>query len=51
MSSTFDNKSCLDKMSFQDCELAILRDAIDESEKVQGRKVATNDDVKEIIKI
>ena len=47
----FDNKSCLDKMSFQECELAILRDAIDESEKVQGRKVATNDDVKEIIKI
>ena len=47
----FDNKSCLDKMTFQECELAILRDAIDESEKVQGRKVATNEDVKEIIKI
>jgi hypothetical protein len=47
----FDNKSCLDKMTFQECELAILRDAVDESEKVQGRRVATNDDVKEIIKI
>jgi len=51
MSSVFDNKSCLDKMTFQECELAILRDAVDESEKVQGRRVATNEDVKEIIKI
>jgi hypothetical protein len=51
MTSVYDNKSCLDKMTFQECELAILREAVDESEKIQGRKVATNDDVKEIIKI
>ena len=51
MSSVYDNKSCLDKMTFEECELAILRDAVDESELVQGRKVATNDDVKQIIQI
>ena len=51
MSSVYDNKNCLDKMTFEECELAILRDAVDESELVQGRKVATNDDVKQIIQI
>jgi len=51
MSSVYDNKSCLDKMTFQECELAILRDAVDESEKVQGQKIATNEDVKKVIKI
>jgi hypothetical protein len=51
MSNVYDNKSCLDKMTFQECELAILREAIDESDLVRGRKVATNEDVKEIIKI
>jgi hypothetical protein len=42
---------CDDKMTFQDCELAILRHAVDESEKVQGQKVAASDDVKKMIKI
>ena len=51
MSSVYDNKNCLDKMTFQECELAILREAVDESEKNQGRKVATNEDVKKIVSI
>ena len=51
MSSVYNNKNCLDKMTFQECELAILREAVDESEKMQGRKVATNEDVKKIVSI
>lgn len=51
MSSVYDNKSCLDKMTFEECELAILREAVDESELVRGKIIATNEDVKEIIKI
>lgn len=47
----YDNKLCNDKMTFQDCELAILRNAVDKSETQQGQKVAMNDEVRKIIKI
>ena len=42
---------CNDKMTFQECELAVLRQAVDESEKMQGAKVATSPDVQQIIQI
>jgi hypothetical protein len=42
---------CNNKMTFQECELAVLRQAVDESEKLQGAKIATSVDVQEIIKI
>lgn len=42
---------CNDKMTFQECELAVLRQAVDESEKKQGAKVATSPDVQQIIQI
>ena len=42
---------CNDRMTFQDCELAVLRQAVDESEKQQGAKVATSPDVQKIIHI
>lgn len=42
---------CTDDMTFQDCELAVLRHAVDENEKIQGQKVANSEDVKQIIKI
>jgi hypothetical protein len=38
-------------MTFQDCELAILRKAVDDSEMKQGQIIATNEDVKKIIAI
>jgi hypothetical protein len=47
----YDTDLCDDKMTFQECELAILRHAVDESEKLQGQKVATSEDVKKMIKI
>jgi hypothetical protein len=42
---------CDNDMTFQDCELAILRHAVDESESLQGQKIANSDDVKKIIAI
>jgi hypothetical protein len=42
---------CDDKMTFQDCELAILRQAVDENEKLQGEKVANSDQIKKMIDI
>lgn len=42
---------CNDDMTFQDCELAVLRHAVDENETLQGQKVANSEDVKDIIKI
>ena len=42
---------CKDDMTFQDCELAVLRHAVDENETLQGQRVANSDDVKDIIKI
>ena len=42
---------CDNDMTFQDCELAILRHAVDESETIQGQKIANSEDVKKIIAI
>ena len=42
---------CDKKMSFSDCELAILRTAVDKAEKIQGQKVVNSSDVKNIITI
>jgi hypothetical protein len=42
---------CKDNMTFQDCELAVLRQAVDESEKQQGAKIANSPEVQRIIKI
>ena len=42
---------CNDKMTFQECELAVLRQAVDESEENQGAKIATSPDVQKIIEI
>jgi len=42
---------CNKQMTFQDCELAILRTAIDKAEEIQGRKAANSSEVKRIIGI
>ena len=44
-------KICDKSMKFEDCELAILRHAVDENEKIQGKKIANSEDVKKIIDI
>ena len=42
---------CDRKMTFNDCELAILRTAIDKAETKQGRKTANSLEIKQIIEI
>jgi hypothetical protein len=51
MNNKYRTELCDDDMTFQDCELAVLRHAIDENEQIQGQKIANSDDVKNIIKI
>jgi len=47
----YNTELCKDDMTFQDCELAILRHAVDETEKLQGQKQANSEDVTKILKI
>ena len=47
----YNPSACNDNMSFQECELAVLRQAVDKSEKQQGAKIATSPDVQQIIQI
>ena len=44
-------KICESNMSFEECELAILRQAVDESEKLAKTRVVNNETVRKIIKI
>jgi hypothetical protein len=45
------NNICNKKMTFQDCELAILRSAIDKAEEKQGRNIVNSPEIKRIISI
>lgn len=47
----FDNKLCDNKMTFQECELAILRSAVDNADKITSTKIANSEQVKEMIRI
>ena len=47
----YDTELCNDKMTFQECELAILRHAIDENETAKGKNVVGNEDIQKILKI
>ena len=49
--SKFNTNICTNDMTYQECELAILRKAVDESETTQGRRIATDKDVIKIIHI
>ena len=42
---------CEDKMTFEECELAVLRHAVDETEKLQGGKMANTKEIKDILVI
>jgi hypothetical protein len=47
----FDTDICNSDMKFQDCELAILRNAVDESENLKGKEITNNEDVQKMLKI
>jgi hypothetical protein len=46
-----ENKMCNDEMSIDECQMAILRHSIDETEKLQKGKLANSDDVQKMIQI
>jgi hypothetical protein len=46
-----DEDVCTNKMTIQECEMAILRHSIDETEKIQKTKIANAEDVKRMISI
>jgi hypothetical protein len=47
----FSAPECNNNMSFQDCELAILRTAIDQGDQIKGQRMLENGDVKQIISV
>lgn len=47
----FNTSLCTDKMTFDECELAILRHAIDESDKQQSEKIANSEAVIHMVQI
>ena len=49
--SKFDVELCNDNMTFSDCELSILRNAVEESERVIGEQLINNDETRKIIDI
>ena len=49
MVKKFNTEICDEKMTFDDCELAILRHAIDETVEIQGKESVSNEDVQKMI--
>ena len=47
----FNNKMCDSNMTFSDCELAILRHAVDKVEELQGEEKMKNPDIQNILNI
>jgi hypothetical protein len=47
----YNTELCDDGMSFQDCELAILRHAVDETETLQSQKIANSEEIRRMIEI
>lgn len=47
----YNTELCNNKMTYQDCELAVLRNAVDESESLKKQQIIKDDTVDNIIKI
>jgi hypothetical protein len=47
----FNTELCDSKLTFEECELEILRHAVDETEKKKGEKIANSEDIKNILSI
>lgn len=48
---TFYPNECTNKMTFQECEMAVLRSAIKENKKTAGKRIVNDEDVQKMIKI
>lgn len=42
---------CESKMTFEECELAVLRQAVDENEKLKGKSIVESKEIQSILKI
>ena len=51
MKNKFNTELCTNDMTFQDCELAILRHAVDESQKQSSTKIANDEEIQKMISI
>lgn len=51
MKNKYNTKLCDNDMTFQECELAILRHAVDETEKIQQQKISNSEEIKRLIHI
>jgi len=47
----FNNQVCDNNMTFEECELTILRQAVDETENIQGQKKVNSKDIQEMLEI
>ena len=47
----YQSELCTDEMTFEDCELAILRQAVDDTEVKKQEKIAKSEDVQKMIHI
>lgn len=47
----YTTKLCNNNMSYEDCELAILHNAIDETKNIKGKKQVNNEDVQKMLQI
>ena len=48
---TFYPNECTNQMTFQECEMAVLRSAIKENKKTAGKRIVNDEDVQKMIKI
>ena len=46
----YNHSVCDNKMTFEDCELAILRQAVDVNEETKGKKIVNTAEIKSILK-
>jgi len=51
MKNKYNSELCDNNMTFQECELAILRHAVDETEKIQQQKIQNSEEIKNMIAI
>lgn len=51
MKVKYASNECTPNMNFNECELAILRHAVDENEKIKGQRIAMSEDITKMIQI
>ena len=51
MSKKFNTEICDDKMTFDECELAILRHTVDETIELQGKNIVNNESIQKMITV